>query len=99
LLVVTLPVGQLPDPGGDFRNELAARKNALGNNLRGGAGRGGSDVGDKIADRKIDFMADGGNHRQVGIEEGARNYLLVKGPQIFEAAAAASDEDQIQVRR
>ena len=88
----------LRHPAGRFRNELAARKHAFGDDFRRGAGRSRPQVGDKIADGEIDFVANGGNHGNRRFKNGAGNDLFVKGPEVFETAAAAGEENQVDGR-
>src|SRR6267154_2264341 len=62
----------------------------------GGSGRsGGANVGDEIGDGEIGFVADAGNYRNFGGEDGARHLFFVEGPQIFERAAAAREDQHI----
>ena len=82
----------------NLRHPARAGKNAFGQYLRRRARRGGAEVRHKIADGKINFVADRRNHRQGGMEDGAGHGFLVEGPQVFQAAAAAGDEDQVQRR-
>ena len=82
----------------NLRHPARAGKNALGQNLRRRAGRGGAQVRHEIADGEINFVADRRNHRQGGMENGAGHGFLVEGPKVFQAAAAAREEDQVQRR-
>lgn len=61
----------------------------------GGGGGGRAEVGDKIADGEIDFVADGGDDRNVGGGDGAGDNFLVETPEIFKAAAATADDHDI----
>ncbi len=63
--------------------------------LGGGRGRGRAEIGDEIGDGEIGFVADGGDDRHFGCANGAGDGLFVEGPQIFERAAAASEDDDV----
>ena len=71
---------ELAEAAAGFGHKLAAREYALGNNLGGGAGRGGAEVGDKIADSEIDFMSYGRDDGKAGMEDSAGDNLFVEGP-------------------
>ena len=58
-------------------------------------GRGSAQVGDKIADGEIGFMADGGDDGNPAGGDGARQGLIVEGGKVFDAASAARDDDDI----
>ena len=62
-------------------------------------GRGGrrrrAQVGDKIADREVGLVADGGDDGNLGGGDGARQAFIVEGEEIFERAAAARHDDDI----
>ena len=58
--------------------------------------RGGAHVGHKIADREINLMPDRGNDRHYRLEDRPRYNFFVERPQVLEAAAATSDQDQVQ---
>ena len=88
-LAFQLSADQQAHPVGDVTDEFAAGEDAFGDDFGGGARRGGAQVGDKIADGEIDFMADGGYDGQGGFKNGASDDFFVEGPEVFEAAAAA----------
>src|SRR5512132_2010879 len=54
---------------------------------------------DKVADGKIDFVTDSRDDWHGGMEYRARNDLFVELPQIFNAATAARDHDEIDRRK
>ncbi len=80
----------------EVSNFLAAGAGAFGDQLGGGAGGSGAEVGDEIANGKIDFVADGADDGEAGVEDGAGDFFFVEGPEVFEAAAAAGDEDEVE---
>ena len=57
--------------------------------LGGRGGRGRAQIGDKIGDGEIGFVADGGDNGHFRCANGAGDCFFVEGPQIFERAAAA----------
>ncbi len=63
--------------------------------LGGGGGRGGAHVGDEIGDGEIGFVADAGDYGNFRSEDGAREFFFVEGPEIFEGAAAAGEDEHI----
>ena len=63
---------------------------------RGGR-RGRSQVGNKVADGEIGLVADGGDDRNLGRGNGARQTFIVEGEQVFERTAAASHDDDIDL--
>ena len=62
----------------------------------GGRGRGGAEVGDEVGDGLVGFVADGGDGGDAGGGDGARDDFLVEGPEVFEGAAAAADDDGVE---
>ena len=87
LLHVIDRIGNLP----------AAGEHAFGNDFGGGAWGCGSQVGNEVADREIDFVADGRNDGNRGVEDGAGDDFFVKSPKVFEAAAAPREENEIDL--
>ena len=81
-----------------FGNKLATRKNSLCDDFRRRARRGSPNVRDKIANGEIDLMPHRRDDRQTRFKDSARDDFLIEGPEIFQAAAAARDEDQVQIR-
>ena len=67
--------------------------------LRRGRGSRGAQIGDEITDGEIGLVSHGGDDRNVGAGDHARQAFIVEGEQIFERAAAASDDDHIHMRR
>src|SRR5882762_11429315 len=61
-----------------------------GDNLGGGRWRRRAQVGDKIGDGKINFVADGGNNRNRGSSNRAGHHLFIKSPKVFDGSATAS---------
>ncbi len=86
-----LTTQQLPHPFIALLQKFTTRKNALGNNLCRSAGRGRAEIGGKVSNREIRFMANGRNDRKSGFKNGSRNNLFIERPQIFERTAAAGD--------
>src|SRR2546430_14903887 len=66
-----------------------------GHNLGSGRRCWRAHVGDKIGDCEISFVADGGDDRNRGAANRARNYLFIKSPEVFDGSAAASDNDYV----
>jgi hypothetical protein len=77
---------------GDVLIEFAAR---LHHELGGSRGRGGADIGDKIGYGEIGFVADAGDYGDFGGGDGAGNFFFVEGPEIFEGAAAAGQNEHV----
>src|SRR5579859_3967813 len=77
---------------GDVFIEFAPR---LHDEFGGGAGRRSANVGDEIGDSEISFVADAGDDGNFRIEDGAGDDLFVEGPQIFDGAAAARDDENV----
>ena len=67
----------------------------LGDELGGGRGRGRAEVGDEVGDGEVGFVADGGDHGNLGGGDGAGDALGVEGGQVFKRAAAAGDDDDV----
>ena len=67
----------------------------LGDELGGGRWRGRAEVGDEIGDGEVGFVADGGDHGNLGGGDGAGDALGVKGGQVFKRAPAAGDDDDV----
>jgi len=66
-----------------------------GDDLSGGGGSGGAEVGDEICDGEIGFVADGGNRWDGAGGDGAGESFIVEAVQVFERAAAARENDEI----
>ena len=67
----------------------------LGDEFGCGGGRGGAQVGGEVGDGEVGFMADGGDDGKLRCGNGARYPLAVEGGQVFERAAAARKNDQV----
>ena len=52
-------------------------------------------IGDKIGDRHVSFMADGADHRNAAGKNRPRHAFVVKAPQIFQRPAAAPDDQHV----
>jgi hypothetical protein len=63
--------------------------------LRGGRRGRRAQVGNKISDRDVGFMADGADDRDLAGEDSPRHPLIVKTPQILQRTAAASDNQHV----
>jgi hypothetical protein len=71
---------------------------AVGAGQFGGGGRGGgAQVGRKIGDGEIGFMADAGDDGDRRGVDGAGNAFFIEGPEVFDAAAAATDDDRVAI--
>ena len=66
--------------------------------LGGGARRRRTHVGGKVDQRRVGFVADGGNERNGAGGGGAHDLFLVEGPQFLDTAAAARDDNEIGPR-
>ena len=51
-----------------------------------------AEIRDKIGDRHVRFVADGAHHGDKAGKDCPRHALVVKAPQVFQRAAAASDD-------
>ena len=76
---------------GGIGHEAAAGEKPLGEEFGGSTGSGSAEIGDKIADGKIDFVAHGRDDRDRGVENGSCDAFFVEGPEVFEAAATPCD--------
>ena len=63
--------------------------------LGGFARRQGANVGNQIGQRDVDFMSHRRNDRNARSGDGPQDDLFVECPQIFQAAAAASDDEHV----
>src|SRR5947209_4776036 len=95
-LVLNLLPAQLSNSLSDVGDKLAARKGAFSDDFCGGARRGCTGIGDKIADGKIYFVSDRRDNRQGRMKDGASNNFFIECPQIFRTSAASRHEDEIQ---
>jgi|SRR5213593_3890934 len=77
---------------GDMLIEFTA---GLDDKLGGGGRSGGADIGDKIRDGEIGFVADAGDDGNFGGSDGARHGFFVEGPQIFHGAATAREDENV----
>ena len=68
-----------------------------GDELGGGGGRGGAQVGDEVGDGEVGLVADGGDDGQLGGGDGAGEGLVVEAGEIFDGAAAAGDDDEVDL--
>src|SRR5258707_1046657 len=99
LLRVAHPIEQLaakpPRAGVEITDKI---DNVADNQFRGRARCRRAQVGDEVANGKIDFVANGGDNRHLSTRDGARDDLFVELPQILHASATARDYDQIDRR-
>jgi hypothetical protein len=63
--------------------------------LGGGGGGGGAQVGGEVGDAHVGLVADAHHHRQRAGADGAGDGFAVEGGEVFEAAAAAHQEQHI----
>ena len=75
-----------------MQRDLAAIGDA---DLAGLAGGQGAAVGGQVGEGHVDLVADGRDDRHAGAGDGPRHGLLVEGPEVLEAAAAAGDDDDV----
>src|SRR5262245_21025972 len=69
------------------------------NQFGGGTRSGGAQVGDKIADSEIDFVTDRRDNWHNGVKYRACNDFFIELPQIFDAAANACHNHEIDRRK
>jgi hypothetical protein len=81
---------------GNVREPPCGGMGVLGEDFGGGAGGGGAKIRHKIADGEVYFMANGGNHGQRGMKDGAGDDFFVEGPKVFQAAAATGEENGVK---
>ena len=60
-------------------------------------GVGGAEVGDEVCDGEVGFVADGGDDGDVRGGDGAGEGFVVEGPEVFGGAAAAGEDDEVDV--
>src|SRR5262249_33716504 len=77
---------------GDVLVEFTAR---LHDEFGGGGRRRGANVGDEIGDGEVGLVADAGDHGNGASGDGAGDCFFVEGPEIFEGAATASQNQNI----
>ena len=76
--------------------ELRAELFFVGGDQFGGRRRRGrAQVGGKVGDRKISFMADGGDYRNRRVADRARHGFFVESPKVFDRTAAAPYDDYV----
>jgi len=68
-----------------------------GHQLGSSGGRRRTQVGDKIGDGEVSLVADGGDDGKLGSGDGFGKKFGVEGCEVFERAAAASDDDKVGV--
>ena len=67
----------------------------FGDELGGGGGRGGAEVGGEVGDGEVGFVADGGDNGELAGDDGAGNAFGVEGGKVFKRAAAAGEDDEV----
>src|SRR5256885_7797847 len=77
---------------GDMFIEFTAR---LHDEFGGGAGSGSANVRDKIGDSEIGLVADAGDDGNFRIEDSAGDNFFVEGPQVFDGAATAREDQDV----
>src|SRR3989337_4243568 len=91
-----------PQRSGDAKAEARRRDEEIGAHRHGTLGGGGrrrrTEVRDEIDDGPVGLVADRGDERDGACGSGAGDALVVEAPEIFEAAPAASDDDEIGPR-
>src|SRR5438876_7376443 len=74
--------------------ELRAKLLFVGGDQFGGRRRRGrAQVGGKVGNREISFMADGGDYRNRRVADRARHGFFVESPKVFDRTAAAPYDD------
>ena len=63
--------------------------------LGGGGGGWGAEVGGKVGDGEVGFVANGGDDGEFAGDDGAGYALGVEGSEVFERASAAGEDDEI----
>ena len=90
----------LADPAVQPLAEAAEVRHQLGlladDQLGGGRGRRGPEVGHEVGDRHVGLVADGGDHRDLRGGDRAGHRLLVEGPEVLERAAAAGEHEHVE---
>ena len=66
-----------------------------GDEFGGGGGRGRAQVGDEVRDGEVGLVADGGDDGERGRGDGAGEGFVVEAGEVFDGAAAAGDEDEV----
>jgi hypothetical protein len=78
--------------------EASEQRALLGSRQFGGSGgRRRALIGGEVGNREVGLMADAADHRQRTGADRTRHDLVVEGPQVFDAAAAATDDQQFAV--
>ena len=67
----------------------------LGDELGGGGGRGGAEVGGEVGDGEVGLVADGGDDGELGGDDGAGDAFGVEGGEIFKRASAPGEDDEV----
>lgn len=89
---------KLPVHGGGQAMELELQVLLAPDHEFGGGGWcGGAQVGHKVGNGKINFMADGGNDGDGGMKDGPGDDFLIKGPEVFDGAAPPGEDDDIHL--
>ena len=70
-----------------------------GDEFGGGGGGGSAEVGDEVGDGEVGLVADGGDDGELGGGDGAGEGLVVEAGEVFDGAAAAGDEDEVDCCR
>src|SRR6185312_450873 len=61
-------------------------------------GGGCAEVGDEVRDSEVGLVADGGDDGNLGCSDGAGERLVIEAGEIFDGAAAASENDDVDER-
>src|SRR3989454_8304837 len=68
-----------------------------GNGLGGGGGSWRADIGDEVCDGEIGLVTDAGDDGHAAGVDGAGDDFFVEWPQLFDGAAATSENDDVDV--
>src|SRR6185503_5062658 len=66
--------------------------------LGGGGGRRGTAIGDKVDEGCVGLVSHRGDQRDATFGGGTYDDFLVEGPEVFEAAATACDDEEVRAR-
>jgi hypothetical protein len=88
--------GEALEAGVEFGEGVGGGEGGCGDLFGGGAGCGGAEVSGEVGNGEVDFVADSADDGKFGGDDGAGGEFFVEGPEVFEAAAAAGEEDEVE---
>ena len=89
--------GSAFEPGAEGGDFVAPLGPVAGEKLGGSAGGGRAQIGDKVGDGEVGLMSHGGDGGHAARGQGAGDDFFVEGPEVFEAAATAGDDEEIDL--